>query len=263
MLQAPVQRVGPNVARAFVHGALHHEGVGPRTQAAPGACVHGQALGGELDALLGHVVRHLCAARHAAVARQVGQGLHPHRHGGGCEQDVAAGQRMPPVGDAPALHAGPHTVAGGRALEALGKLLRAAPLHLDGRPHSLGEHGGLQLHRAQRAAAKAAAEERVIEALAGKDAREQTREMFRGKLRRGELDATVIELDIADPAPPQMMGGQGMEMQMQGLQDLFKAFGTRTSRKKVTIADSYDLLLGQEADKLLDDEAVRGRKIKG
>ena len=112
------------------------------------------------------------------------------------------------------------------------------------------------------ARAKAAAEERVIEALAGKDAREQTREMFRGKLRRGELDATVIELDIADPAPPQMMGGQGMEMQMQGLQDLFKAFGTRTSRKKVTIADSYDLLLGQEADKLLDDEAVKAAALE-
>ncbi len=108
------------------------------------------------------------------------------------------------------------------------------------------------------ARAKAAAEERVIEALAGKDAREQTRELFRGKLRRGELDATVIELDIADAAPAMpMMGGQGMEMQMQGLQDLFKAFGARTSRKKVTVADSYDLLIGQEADKLLDDEAIK------
>jgi ATP-dependent HslUV protease ATP-binding subunit HslU len=108
------------------------------------------------------------------------------------------------------------------------------------------------------AKARTAAEERVIEALAGKDAREQTREMFRGKLRRGELDDTVIELDIADAAPAMpMMGGQGMEMQMQGLQDLFKAFGGRTSRKKVTVAASYDLLIGQEADKLLDDEAVK------
>jgi ATP-dependent HslUV protease ATP-binding subunit HslU len=108
------------------------------------------------------------------------------------------------------------------------------------------------------ARAKAAAEERVIEALAGKDAREQTREMFRGKLRRGELDATVIELELADAAPPMpMMGGQGMEMQMQGLQDLFKAFGGRTTRKKVTVADSYELLIGQEADKLLDDDAVK------
>ena len=111
------------------------------------------------------------------------------------------------------------------------------------------------------AKAKAAAEERVIEALAGKDAREQTRELFRGKLRRGELDATVIELELADAAPAMpMMGGQGME-QMQGLQDLFKAFGARTTRRSVTVADSYDLLLGQEADKLLDDEAVKAAAL--
>ena len=51
------------------------------------------------------------------------------------------------------------------------------------------------------AKAKKAAEERVVEALAGKDAREQTREMFRGKLRRGELDDTVIELELADAGP--------------------------------------------------------------
>jgi ATP-dependent HslUV protease ATP-binding subunit HslU len=108
------------------------------------------------------------------------------------------------------------------------------------------------------ARAKQAAEDRVIEALAGKDAREQTREMFRGKLRRGELDDTVIELELAETASPMpMMGGQGMELQMQGLQDLFKALGQRTTRKKVTVADSYDLLIGQEADKLLDDEAVK------
>jgi len=115
-----------------------------------------------------------------------------------------------------------------------------------------------------KARAQAAAENRVIEALAGKDAREQTRELFRGKLRRGELDSTVIELDIADTSSPfpMQMGGPGMESQMQGLQDLFKAFGGRTVRKKVTVADSYDLLIGQEADKLLDDEAVKAAALE-
>ncbi|MGB4829128.1 MAG: ATP-dependent protease ATPase subunit HslU [Paracoccaceae bacterium] len=107
--------------------------------------------------------------------------------------------------------------------------------------------------------ARAAAEDRVIEALAGKDAREQTREMFRGKLRRGELDGTMIEIEVVDagPAMPMMGGGPGMEMQLQGLQDLFKAFGGRGSRKRLTVAQSYDVLIGQEADKLLDDEAVK------
>ena len=111
------------------------------------------------------------------------------------------------------------------------------------------------------ARAKQAAEDRVIEALAGKDAREQTRELFRGKLRRGELDDTEIEIELAETAAPMpMMGGQGMEM--QGLQDLFKAFGQRTTRKKVTVANSYDLLIGQEADKLLDDEAVKAAALE-
>ncbi len=110
-----------------------------------------------------------------------------------------------------------------------------------------------------KARAHKAAEERVIEALAGKDAREQTRELFRGKLKRGELDSTMIEIEVQDSAAPQGMFGMmpGMENQMQGLNDLFKAFGGRTSRKRVTVADSYDLLIGQEADKLLDDEAVK------
>jgi ATP-dependent HslUV protease ATP-binding subunit HslU len=113
------------------------------------------------------------------------------------------------------------------------------------------------------ARARRAAEDRVIEALAGKDAREQTRELFRGKLRRGELDDTEIEIELAETAAPMpMMGGQGMEMQMQGLQDLFKAFGQRTMRKKVTVANSYDLLIGQEADKLLDDEAVKAAALE-
>ncbi|WP_435257082.1 ATP-dependent protease ATPase subunit HslU [Thioclava sp. FR2] len=111
-----------------------------------------------------------------------------------------------------------------------------------------------------KARAHKAAEDRVIEALAGKDAREQTREMFRGKLRRGELDQTVIEIELQDtssPFPMMIGGGNGMEMQMQGLQDLFKSFGGRTQRKKVTVAESYELLIGQEADKLLDDEVVK------
>jgi ATP-dependent HslUV protease ATP-binding subunit HslU len=110
-----------------------------------------------------------------------------------------------------------------------------------------------------KAKAQRAAEDRVIEALAGKDARDQTREMFRAKLKRGELDDTMIEIEVTDTAPamPMGFGMPGMEGQMGGLQDLFKAFGGRTNRKRLTVAQSYDILIGQEADKLLDDEAVR------
>jgi ATP-dependent HslUV protease ATP-binding subunit HslU len=109
-----------------------------------------------------------------------------------------------------------------------------------------------------------AAEDRVVEALAGKDAREQTREMFRAKLKRGDLDDTMIEIDVTDAAPnmPFGFGMPGMEQQMQGLQDLFKAFGGRSTRKRMTVAQSYDVLIGQEADKLLDDEAIRAAAME-
>jgi ATP-dependent HslUV protease ATP-binding subunit HslU len=118
-----------------------------------------------------------------------------------------------------------------------------------------------QMREAVREKARRAAEERVVEAIAGKEAREQTREMFRRKLRAGELDDTVIEIEVADAGPslPMMMGGgmPGMESQMQGLQDLFGKAFQRSTKKRVTVAESYDLLIGQEADKLLDDEAVK------
>lgn len=114
-----------------------------------------------------------------------------------------------------------------------------------------------------KARAHRAAEDRVIEALAGKDARDQTREMFRGKLKRGELDDTMIEIEVTDTASamPLGFGMPGMEQQMQGLQDLFKAFGGRTNRKRMTVSQSYEVLIGQEADKLLDDEAVRAAAL--
>jgi ATP-dependent HslUV protease ATP-binding subunit HslU len=111
-----------------------------------------------------------------------------------------------------------------------------------------------------RAKAHLAAEERVISAIAGEDAREATREMFRRKLKSGELDDTLIELDVADtssPFPVMDIPGQPGQMGMMNLGDLFgKAFGQRKSRKRLTVAQSYDILIGEEADKLLDDEAV-------
>ena len=111
------------------------------------------------------------------------------------------------------------------------------------------------------ARAKVAAEERVIEAIAGEGAREATREMFRKKLRSGELDNTVIELEVADTSNPMSMldvpGQPSGQMGMMNLGDMFgKAMGSRKTRKKLTVTESYDVLLGEEADKLLDDDAV-------
>ncbi|MEL7202591.1 MAG: ATP-dependent protease ATPase subunit HslU [Pseudomonadota bacterium] len=110
--------------------------------------------------------------------------------------------------------------------------------------------------------AQRAAEDRVLAAIAGEGAREQTREMFREKLKRGELDDTVIELELRDQSNPLqglelpgMPPGQGGGMAMD-LGALFgKGFG-RTVKKRMTVAQSYDILIGEEADKLLDDESV-------
>jgi ATP-dependent HslUV protease ATP-binding subunit HslU len=113
-----------------------------------------------------------------------------------------------------------------------------------------------------KAKAQKAAEDRVLAAIAGEGAREQTREMFRDKLKRGELDDTVIELELRDQSNPLqglelpgMPPGQGGGMAM----DLGALFGKglgRTVKKRMTIAQSYDVLISEEADKLLDDETV-------
>ena len=113
--------------------------------------------------------------------------------------------------------------------------------------------------------AEQAAEERVIDAIAGTDARDGTREMFRKKLRSGELDDTMIELEVSDTSSPFPMmdipGQQGMGMMNLG--DMFgKAMGGRTTKKRMAVADSYEVLVGEEADKLLDDEAVNRAAIE-
>jgi len=113
-----------------------------------------------------------------------------------------------------------------------------------------------------KASAHQAAEDRVIEAIAGPDARESTREMFRKKLHNGELDDTEIELEVADTASPFPMmdvpGQPGSQMGMMNLGDLFgKAFGGRKVKKRMKVRDSYEVLIGEEADKLLDDEQVK------
>lgn len=114
-----------------------------------------------------------------------------------------------------------------------------------------------------RSKAHAAAEERVITAVAGTDARDATRDMFRKKLKSGELDDTMIELELADTSNP--LGGFEIPGQPGGigggsimnLGDIFgKAMGGRTVKKKMTVAESYDALIADEADKLLDDEIV-------
>ena len=125
-----------------------------------------------------------------------------------------------------------------------------------------------RMREAVKARAHASAEDRVIEALAGKDARDATRQMFRDKLKRGELDGTVIELEVQDNANPfgamEIPGQPGQPLGgMMDLSGLMKAFGGRRVRRKVTVSESYGLLIAEEADKLLDDDAVKAAALDG
>ncbi len=112
-----------------------------------------------------------------------------------------------------------------------------------------------------KARAHQAAEDRVIAAIAGEDAREATREMFRKKLKAGDLDDTEIELELADASNPMPMfdipGQPGSQMGMMNLGDIFgKALGGRTVKRRMTVSESYEALISEEADKLLDDDTV-------
>ncbi|MEM8787041.1 MAG: ATP-dependent protease ATPase subunit HslU [Pseudomonadota bacterium] len=123
------------------------------------------------------------------------------------------------------------------------------------------------MREAVKAKAHDAAEDRVIAALAGQDAREQTREMFRRKLREGSLDDKEIEVEVTDTANPMPMldipGQPGANMGMMNLGDIFgKAFGGRKVTRRLRVADSYEVLIAEEADKLVDDEAVKREAIR-
>ena len=112
-----------------------------------------------------------------------------------------------------------------------------------------------------KAKAELAAEERVLNALVGDNASEATRQTFRKKLREGELDDKEIELEVTDhgngmPAF-EIPGMPGAQMGMVNLGDMFgKAFGQRTKPRKMTVRNSYEVLIADEGDKLLDEESI-------
>ena len=119
-----------------------------------------------------------------------------------------------------------------------------------------------RLRKEVAAQAELNAEERVLDALVGTSASKDTRDAFRRRLRDGQLADRVIELDVQESGAAGMPtfdipGMPGAQMGMLNLSEMFgKAFGGRTKRKKLTVAQSYDVLLAEESDKLLDQEQV-------
>ncbi len=111
------------------------------------------------------------------------------------------------------------------------------------------------------AKAEIAAEERVLDALVGEKASAETRQKFRVLLREGKLDDKEIEVEVTDGGSSlptfEIPGMPGAQMGMVNLGDIFgKAFGGRTTPRKMTVADSHEVLVEEEADKLLDEDAV-------
>jgi ATP-dependent HslUV protease ATP-binding subunit HslU len=117
-----------------------------------------------------------------------------------------------------------------------------------------------QLRKDVKAKAEMAAEDRVIEALCGTGASEETRLRFRHKLRAGELNEREIEIEIADSGSPmqfEVPGQPGASVGMINIGDMLgKAFAGRTKKRKMTVAQSHETLIREESDKLLDQERV-------
>ena len=115
-----------------------------------------------------------------------------------------------------------------------------------------------------RAKAEKAAEERVIDALVGSGASPATRDSFRKKLRNNELNDKEIDIMVADTAPQipmfDMPGGASMTTINLG-EMLGKALGQRSKPRRVTVKDSFDILIAEESDKLIDNEDIIAEAI--
>jgi len=89
---------------------------------------------------------------------------------------------------------------------------------------------------------------------------ERTRERFREKLRNGELDEREIEIEVKSTKSPmmQVFGPQGIEEMGINLQDMLGNLGknSQKSKRKVTVEEARDILLDEEAEKLIDHESA-------
>jgi ATP-dependent protease HslVU, ATPase subunit len=118
------------------------------------------------------------------------------------------------------------------------------------------------------AKAHAGAEERVLDALVGATASPATRDTFRKKLRNGELDDKEIEIEVADTGSGGIPGFDipgipGGNVGILNLSDLLgKAMGGRTKKVRTTVKASYDDLIRDESDKLIDNEVIQREAVR-
>ena len=126
--------------------------------------------------------------------------------------------------------------------------------------------------RKMRVRAEDAAEERILDVLippartaAGSEpATDSTaRQVFRKKLREGQLDDKDIEIDVQESRPQlEIMGPQGMEEMTEQLRGMFSQMGADKRRtRKLKIAEALKLLTEEEAGKLVNEEEIKTRAI--
>lgn len=115
-----------------------------------------------------------------------------------------------------------------------------------------------QRRKEVRARAEAQAEERVLAALVGANAGDSTKELFRKKLRAGELDDKEVELEFeVPPQGPQMMEVPGGMAGMIDLGSMLGGFGpTRKKSRKMLVKDAYEPLIAEESDNLIDKDSL-------
>ena len=117
------------------------------------------------------------------------------------------------------------------------------------------------------ARAQQAAEDRVLDALVGANASASTKEAFRKKLRAGELNDKEIDIEVQSGGGGlplfDIPGMPGAQMGAISIGDIFgKLGGARTKTRRVTVTDSYEILINEESDKLLDTEQLTQEAIK-
>ena len=125
-----------------------------------------------------------------------------------------------------------------------------------------------------RAKAEEAAEERILDALLpaaknqwgeveNRDTQSNTRQIFRKKLREGQLDDKEVEIDVAGvPMGVEIMAPPGMEDMTSQLQSMFENLsGSQTKKRKMKIKDALKTLIDDEAAKLVNPEELKQKAI--
>ena len=123
----------------------------------------------------------------------------------------------------------------------------------------------IKMGAAVRAQAEKNAEEKVLDALVGENSSADTRDKFRQRLRAGELNDKEIEIKVsAGSGFPSMdiPGMPGSQVGMINLGDMLgKSFSAPKKIKKMSVKDSYQFLMTEETEKLLDQDKIIKKSI--